>query len=80
MWGFLPGLQVWAYQGNKTLAYYLKRRDCMDALARDMCVAEEVVVPTVMRHIFQCLEVRAPAPVGVGCLDGSEAHCLTSIC
>lgn len=49
---------VWAYQGNKTLAYYLKRRDCIEALARDLGVPEDVVVPTVMRHIFQCLEVR----------------------
>lgn len=50
--------QVWAYQGNKTLAYYIKRRDCVQALAADLDVEEELAVPTVMRHIFQCLEVR----------------------
>ncbi|GAB4817926.1 hypothetical protein N2152v2_004972 [Parachlorella kessleri] len=47
---------VWAYQGSKTLAYYLKRRDCLEALARDMRVPEGAVVPTIMRHIFVCLE------------------------
>ena len=52
-----PCLQVWAYQGSNTLAHYLKQRDCLQALARDLRVGEDAVVPTVMQHILRCLEV-----------------------
>ena len=47
---------VWDYEGDKTLAYYLRRRDCITALASDMEIDEEAVLPTVMTQIFQCLE------------------------
>ena len=57
---------MWAYQGSKTLAYYLKRRDCLEALARDMRVPESAVVPTIMRHIFVCLDVSVPTVPGRG--------------
>ncbi|KAK9901304.1 hypothetical protein WJX75_005502 [Coccomyxa subellipsoidea] len=51
-----PGLWlVWRYEGSKTLAYYLKRRDCIRALAKDLAVPEEAVPATVMKHIFECL-------------------------
>lgn len=46
---------VWEAQGLNTLAYYLKRRDCIPALATDLNVAEEAVLPTVMTQIFECL-------------------------
>jgi serine/threonine protein kinase len=46
---------VWAYQGDKTLAYYLKRRDCERALAADLGVEEAAAVPTAMKQIFECL-------------------------
>ena len=52
-------VQVWRYEGSKTLAYYLKRRDCIRALAKDLAVPEEAVPATVMKHIFECLTVRA---------------------
>ncbi|BDA45257.1 probable serine/threonine-protein kinase STN8, chloroplastic at N-terminal half [Coccomyxa sp. Obi] len=51
-----PGLWlVWRYEGSKTLAYYLKRRDCIRALSKDLAVPEEAVPATVMKHIFECL-------------------------
>jgi hypothetical protein len=53
-----PCAQVWTYQGANTLSHYLKRRDCMRALSEDLGVREDLVVPTVMQHLFQCLEVR----------------------
>jgi len=46
---------VWEAQGLNTLAYYLRRRDCIPALAKDLSVAEEAVLPTVMNQIFECL-------------------------
>lgn len=46
---------VWEYEGDKTLAYYLRRRDCLSALAADLGVAEADAIPTVMAQIFQSL-------------------------
>ncbi|PNW72528.1 hypothetical protein CHLRE_16g688526v5 [Chlamydomonas reinhardtii] len=46
---------VWKYEGSKTLAYYLRRRDTTRALADDLGVPEPVAVPTVMKHIFEGL-------------------------
>lgn len=46
---------VWQYEGDKTLAYYLRRRDCISALAEDLGIEENVVVPTVMQQIFENL-------------------------
>lgn len=50
-------VQVWRYEGSKTLAYYLKRRDCIRALAKDLAVPEEAVPATIMKHILECLTV-----------------------
>lgn len=52
-----PGLWlVWDYEGDKTLAYYLKRRDCMKRLMEDLNLSsEEDVVPTVMKQVFESL-------------------------
>jgi serine/threonine protein kinase len=46
---------AWAFEGRNDLAYYLKRRDCLAALAEDMDVSEADVVPTVMGQLFACL-------------------------
>lgn len=54
--------QVWRYEGARTLAAYLRRRDCVHALARDLGVPAEAVAATVLRHILEGLTVRAPSP------------------
>lgn len=48
---------VWEYEGDKTLAYYLKRRDMERCLAADLGVEEAQAVPTAMKQIFECLVV-----------------------
>ena len=50
-------MQVWKYEGCRTLSYYLKRRDCVQALAKDLAVPEQAVVATVMKQILECLAV-----------------------
>lgn len=49
--------QLWRYEGHKTLSYYLRRRDCSQALAEDLGVEEEEAVATVMQQIFEGLNV-----------------------
>jgi hypothetical protein len=51
------GWQIWRYEGSKTLSYYLKRRDCLSTIAADMEIPEDAVVPTVMKQIFENLQV-----------------------
>jgi len=46
---------MWRYEGSRTLAYYLRRRDTLRALASDLEIQEEAVVPTVMKQLFECL-------------------------
>lgn len=48
----LFGLQMWRYEGSNTLAYYLRRRDTLKALARDLDVSEDIVVPVAMRQLL----------------------------
>jgi energy-converting hydrogenase A subunit M len=43
---------MWRYEGSNTLAYYLRRRDTLKALARDLAVPEEIVVPVAMRQLL----------------------------
>jgi serine/threonine protein kinase len=52
-----PGLWlIWEYQGNKTLAYYLRRRDTIEALGQDMDIEDlDQIVPTVIKQILECL-------------------------
>lgn len=45
-------LQLWRYEGQNTLAYYLRRRDALRALARDLEVPEDIVVPVAMRQLL----------------------------
>ncbi len=54
----LASPQMWRYEGSRTLHYYLRRRDTLRALASDLEVAEEAVVATVMKQIFEALAVR----------------------
>ena len=69
--------QVWRYEGARTLAAYLRRRDCVPALARDLGVPAEAVAATVLRHILEGLTVRAavPQPTGIS-LCMNAAGCL----
>ena len=46
---------VWEYEGDRTLSWYLKRRDCIELLSEDLGVSEEDVLTTVMRHVFEAL-------------------------
>jgi Ser/Thr protein kinase RdoA (MazF antagonist) len=43
---------VWRYEGANTLAYYLRRRDGVRALARDLDVPEDMAIPVAMRHVL----------------------------
>ncbi|KAK9798998.1 hypothetical protein WJX73_001206 [Symbiochloris irregularis] len=52
--GLTAGLWLmWRYEGTNTLADYLKRRNCLEALSRDLQVPQAAVVATVMHQIFQ---------------------------
>lgn len=53
--------QVWNFEGLKTLGHYLRRRDCIGALALDMGVPKNAVVPVVMRQIFEAASVSLSA-------------------
>ena len=55
----LVGLQMWEYEGSRTLAHYLRKKDCVEHLAADLDVPYESAVPIVMKQIFECLAVRA---------------------
>jgi len=53
-------LQMWQYEGAKTLGHYLQRRDCMQRLAEDM-----QVIPLVGAQLFMaglCGEGLQPPP------------------
>ena len=65
-------LQMWRYQGHKTLAHYLKRRDCLTALSEDLGVNQSAVVATVMKQLLENIAVRIPSRMSL-CLN---AHAL----
>eukprot|EP00892_Ulva_mutabilis_P003427 jgi/Ulvmu1/1456/UM011_0186.1 len=44
---------LWRYQGLKTLRGYMRRKDCINALAVDLRVPEHIVIPTVISHLLQ---------------------------
>jgi hypothetical protein len=48
---------MWRYEGSRTLAYYLKRRDTLRALAQDMDVPEDAVAGVVLKQIMEGLVV-----------------------
>lgn len=43
---------MWRYEGANTLAFYLRRRDGLRALARDLDVPEALVIPVAMRQLL----------------------------
>ncbi|CAD7700462.1 unnamed protein product [Ostreobium quekettii] len=47
---------IWKYEGDQTLAHYLRRRDCTSALAMDLGVPEDTVASVVLKQILQCLQ------------------------
>jgi hypothetical protein len=51
-------MQLWRYQGLKTLGDYLRRKDCIQALAADLQVPEHLAVVTVLKQLLECLAVR----------------------
>ena len=53
--------QLWRYQGSQTLAAYLRRRDCLALLAREMDIPEAAVPATVVKQLLECLQVCALA-------------------
>ncbi|GBF87683.1 hypothetical protein Rsub_00394 [Raphidocelis subcapitata] len=56
--GLSPGLWLlWRYEGCKTLASYLGRRDGLRALASDLGVPEALVVPVALRQVLSNLAV-----------------------
>lgn len=46
---------MWRYQGHRTLANYLKRRDCITALSEDLGVDKSAAVATVMKQLFESI-------------------------
>ena len=48
---------MWKYEGQRTLSYYLKRRDCLDVLSEDLGVDKSAVVATVMKQILEGIAV-----------------------
>jgi len=47
---------VWKYEGDKTLAYYLNRRDCEDALGIEMDVSRLSVTATLIKQVLQSVQ------------------------
>jgi hypothetical protein len=66
-------MQLWRYQGLKTLGDYLRKRDCVKELAMDLQVPEHLAVPTVLKHLLESIQVRhlplsqPPQVAGVTC-------------
>jgi hypothetical protein len=54
-------LQLWRYQGLKTLGEYMRKRDCVNALAIDLGVSEELAIPTVLMHLLDGAQARSLA-------------------
>lgn len=48
---------MWRYQGSRTLGYYLRRRDCIDALAEDLGIQQKAVVATVFKQVLEGITV-----------------------
>lgn len=61
-------LQIWAYEGSNTLAGYLRRRDCLAGIARDLGCPEQVAVPMVMQQILDNLTVSNNLVASFHCL------------
>ncbi len=66
---------MWRYEGSNTLAYYMRRRDALRALGRDLRLgddaAPELVVAIAMRQILQVRQ-------RIGCTAVRAACCVQS--
>lgn len=58
--------QVWLYEGKRTLGFFMQRRSPLQVLARELGVAQELVVPTVMKQLLENLQVRGWGGKGGG--------------
>lgn len=71
-------MQLWRYEGLKTLRDYMRRKDCINALAIDLRVPEHVVIPTVISHLLQSVVVRllplSPSQCGQQLCGQSPQH------
>lgn len=65
-------LQLWRFEGSNTLAYYLRRRDTLRALARDLDVGEDIVVPVAMRQLLLGLAALHAAGLVHRCVCGGS--------
>lgn len=66
---------MWRYQGSKTLSYYLRRRDCIAALAEDLGVQQEAAVPTVFKQVLESVAVRSMCAILLAPLNAPHSHC-----
>lgn len=53
-------MQMWKFEGAKTLAHFIRKRDCVEQLAYALDVPYECAVPIVMQHVFECVAVPFP--------------------
>lgn len=68
-------MQLWRYQGLKTLGDYLRKRDCVKELAMDLQVPEHLAVPTVLKHLLDSIQVRRTCSL----VASHHAGCLTCL-
>lgn len=52
-------MQMWRFEGSRTLAHYLRKKDCVQQLADDMDVPYECAVPLVMKQVLECVAVHS---------------------
>ena len=50
-------VQMWKYEGRSTLDHFLRRRDCVPALADALGIEQAAVVPTVMKQVLEGIAV-----------------------
>jgi hypothetical protein len=65
--------QVWLYEGKRTLGFFMQRRSPLQVLARELGMAQEEVVPTVMKQLLENLQVGGGGGGGGG--KGRRAWC-----
>lgn len=62
---------LWRFQGLKTLAQYIRRKDCITALAADLQIAEDYVIHTVLKQVLDSIAVRPFLLLETWCLAGN---------
>jgi energy-converting hydrogenase A subunit M len=70
---------MWRYEGSNTLSYYLRRRDTLRALARDLGVPEDIVVPVAMRQLLLGLSALHAAGLVHRCAVVRKCHSSSSV-